>query len=164
MVALKRCGATQAMLITSIYVKRNIDYYVTDDGNIKTYDKGSYNLDMVKDAAVFGIHFNGDSYKRVTGLNFPMGAINVDASNPIFKSTNKIYIKELSTLKIQSPAKAVLTKEGNIIMAVAKYNKGTVVVLGDPWLYNEYTDGRKLPKEYGNYKAAKDLVKWCIKQ
>jgi len=164
MVALKRCGATQAMLITSIYVKRNIDYYVTDDGNIKTYDKGSYNLDMVKDAAVFGIHFNGDSYKRVTGLNFPMGAINVDASNPIFKSTNKIYIKELSTLKIQSPAKAVLTKEGNIIMAVAKYNKGTVVVLGDPWLYNEYTDGRKLPKEYGNYKAAKDLVKWWLKQ
>ena len=68
MVALKRCGATQAMLITSIYVKRNIDYYVTDDGNIKTYDKGSYNLDMVKDGAVFGIHFNGDSYKRVTGL------------------------------------------------------------------------------------------------
>ena len=164
MVALKRCGATQAMLIASIYVKRNIDYYVTDDGNIKTYDKGSYNLDMVKDAAVFGIHFNGDSYKRVTGLNFPMGAINVDASNPIFKSTNKIYIKELSTLKIQSPAKAVLTKEGNIIMAVAKYGKGTVFALGDPWLYNEYTNGIKLPKEFENYKAAEELVQWLIKQ
>ena len=115
-------------------------------------------------AAVFGIHFNGDSYNKVTALNFPMGAINIDAGNPIFKSTKKIYIKELSTLKIQSPAKAVLTKEGNIIMAVAKYGKGTVFALGDPWLYNEYTDGRKLPKDYENYKAGEELVQWLIKQ
>jgi len=115
-------------------------------------------------AAVFGVHFNGDSYNRVTGLNFPMGAINIDASNPIFKSTKKIYIKELSTLNMQSPAKAVLTKEGNIIMAVAKYGKGTVFALGDPWLYNEYTSGIKLPKEFENYKAAEELVQWLVKQ
>jgi len=76
----------------------------------------------------------------------------------------KIYIKELSTLKIQQPAKAVLSKEGNIIMVVAKYGKGTVFALGDPWLYNEYTDGRKLPKEFENYKAAEELVQWLIKQ
>ena len=115
-------------------------------------------------AAVFGIQFNWNSYNRVTGSNFPMGAINIDASNPIFKSTKKIYIKELSTLNIGSPAKAVLTKEGNIIMAVAKYGKGTVFALGDPWLYNEYTNGIKLPKEFENYKAAEELVQWLIKQ
>ncbi len=114
-------------------------------------------------AAVFGIHFNGDSYNKVPGLNFAMGAINIDAGNPIFKSTKKIYIKELSTLKIQSPAKAVLTKEGNIIIAVAKYGKGTVFALGDPWLYNEYTDGRKLPKDYENYKGGEELMQWLIK-
>jgi unsaturated rhamnogalacturonyl hydrolase len=115
-------------------------------------------------AAVFGIHFNGDSYNKVTGLNFPMGAINIDTNNPIFKTTKKIYIKELSTLQLQSPAKAVLTKEGHIIMAVAKYGKGTVFALGDPWLYNEYTNGRKLPKDYENYKAGEELVRWLIKQ
>ncbi len=115
-------------------------------------------------AAVFGIHFNGDSYNKVPGLNFPMGAINIDTNNPIFKSTKKIYIKELSTLSIQLPAKTVLTKEGHIIMAVEKYGKGTVFALGDPWLYNEYTDGRKLPPDYENYKAGEELVQWLVKQ
>ena len=30
------------------YIKKNIDYYVNDDGTIKTYDKENYNLDNVK--------------------------------------------------------------------------------------------------------------------
>jgi unsaturated rhamnogalacturonyl hydrolase len=115
-------------------------------------------------AAVFGIHFNGDSYNKVPGSDFSMGAINIDAGNPIFKSAKKIYIKELSTLKIKAPAKAVLKKEGNIIMAVAKYGKGTVFALGDPWLYNEYTDGKKLPEDYENYKAGEELVQWLVRQ
>ena len=115
-------------------------------------------------ASVFGIQFNWNSYNRVTGSDFPMGAISIDASNAIFKSTKKIYIKELSTLDIQSPAKAILTKEGNVIMAAATYGKGTVFALGDPWLYNEYTDGRKLPKDFENYEAAEELVQWLIKQ
>jgi unsaturated rhamnogalacturonyl hydrolase len=31
-------------------------------------------------------------------------------------------------------------------------------------LYNEYTDGRKLPADFDNYKAADDLVKWLLSQ
>jgi unsaturated rhamnogalacturonyl hydrolase len=31
-------------------------------------------------------------------------------------------------------------------------------------LYNEYVDGRKLPADYENYKAAEELVKWLLKQ
>jgi unsaturated rhamnogalacturonyl hydrolase len=49
-------------------------------------------------------------------------------------------------------------------MAVANYGKGTVFVIGDPWLYNEYVDGRKLPAEYENFKAAQDLSRWLIAQ
>jgi unsaturated rhamnogalacturonyl hydrolase len=50
-------------------------------------------------------------------------------------------------------------------MAVAKVEKGTVFAVGDPWLYNEYVDGRKISSsEYQNYKAAEDLVKWVIDQ
>lgn len=115
-------------------------------------------------AATFGIHFNEVSYNKVTGSRFEMGAINIDAGNPILRSAKKIYLKDLASLKIQPPAKAVLTKEGNVIMAVAKYGKGTVFALGDPWLYNEYIDGRILPKDFENYKAAEDLVQWLIKQ
>ena len=30
------------------YIKKNIDYYVNEDGTIKTYDKENYNIDNVK--------------------------------------------------------------------------------------------------------------------
>ena len=51
-----------------------------------------------------------------------------------------------------------------MIMAVAKFGRGTVFAVGDPWLYNEYVDGRKLPPEFDNGKAAKDLARWLIAQ
>ena len=49
-------------------------------------------------------------------------------------------------------------------MATTKFGKGNVFAIGDPWIYNEYIDGRKLPAEYQNYKAATALVRWLIKQ
>ncbi|MCW3087977.1 MAG: glucuronyl hydrolase, partial [Sediminibacterium sp.] len=61
-------------------------------------------------------------------------------------------------------ATAALQKDGIVIFAVAKVGKGTVFATGDPWLYNEYTDGRKLPMEYENFKAANELAAWLIKQ
>lgn len=65
---------------------------------------------------------------------------------------------------VKSPAKAVVKKDNEVIIAVAKYGKGSVFAVGDPWLYNEYLDGRKLPAEYPNFKAATDLVKWLLLQ
>jgi unsaturated rhamnogalacturonyl hydrolase len=35
-------------------------------------------------------------------------------------------------------------------------------VIGDPWLYNEYVDGRRLPPEFENFKAAQDLSRWLV--
>jgi unsaturated rhamnogalacturonyl hydrolase len=49
-------------------------------------------------------------------------------------------------------------------MATARYGKGTVFAVGDPWLYNEYLDGRKIPAEYQNFSAANELVKWLLAQ
>ena len=49
-------------------------------------------------------------------------------------------------------------------MSVAKVGKGAVFAVGDPWFYNEYFDGRKLPADLENYKAGNDLVKWAIRQ
>ena len=62
------------------------------------------------------------------------------------------------------PARPLIEDRGDVIMAVAKFGKGTVFVVGDPWLYNEYTDGRKLPPEFDNFKAARDLSLWLIEQ
>ncbi|HZG24435.1 MAG TPA: glycoside hydrolase family 88 protein [Chitinophagaceae bacterium] len=115
-------------------------------------------------AGAFGIHFNEDSKNRVPGSDFNMGKIMVPANHSILPTAKQIYIKELSTLNVQPPATAVLSNQGYVVMAVAKVGKGTVFAVGDPWLYNEYTDGRKLPAEYENYKAAKDLARWLIMQ
>lgn len=112
----------------------------------------------------FGIHFNEDSRNHVEGNKFEQGALLINEGNPIFKTAKKVYLKEISTLKLSGTAKAIYTDKGDTIMAVAKVGKGTVFAVGDPWLYDEYTDGRKLPADFDNFKAADDLVKWLVGQ
>ena len=112
----------------------------------------------------FGIRFNYDSRNHVLGNQYEMGAITIDPGNPIFKSAGKIYIKEYSSLSIQSPAKAVLRDGETIVAAVSRIGKGAVFAVGDPWFYNEYEDGRKIPMKFENYMAAEDLVKWLVDQ
>jgi unsaturated rhamnogalacturonyl hydrolase len=115
-------------------------------------------------ATAFGIEFNKDSRNKVPGNDFTMGRLVVTPPHPIFKNARNLYLKEVSTLRIKAPAKAVFEEKGDTIMAVANVGKGTVFAVGDPWLYNEYTDGRKLPPEYDNFKAATDLALWLIQQ
>ena len=115
-------------------------------------------------ASKFGIQFNYDSKNRVIGNKFEMGTISINPGNSIFKTAKKVYIKEYSSLSIKSPASAVLMEGDTIVAAVAKIGKGTVFAVGDPWFYNEYEDGRKIPMYLENYKAAEDLVKWAIQQ
>jgi unsaturated rhamnogalacturonyl hydrolase len=114
-------------------------------------------------AGEFGIHFNDDSYNRVQGREFEQGAVNVPVGNEIF-SAQKLYMKEVSSIDVKSPAKAILSAEGKSIAAIAKFGKGTVFALGDPWCYNEYTDGKKLTPDFTNYHGAEELVKWLLKQ
>jgi unsaturated rhamnogalacturonyl hydrolase len=93
-----------------------------------------------------------------------MGEIKIAPGNSIFKTAKQVYLKEYSSLSIQPPATAALTDGNTNVIAVAKVGKGTVFAVGDPWFYNEYTDGRKIPMHFENYKAAEDLVKWAITQ
>ena len=115
-------------------------------------------------AREFGIEFNKDRKFEVINNDFKMGAVDIAAGNEIFKTTKKIFIKEVSTLSLSGRAHAVVTANGDNIIAVSKYGKGTVFVIGDPWLYNEYVDGRKLPADYENFRAAQDLSRWLIAQ
>ena len=112
----------------------------------------------------FGIRFNEDNYNLVQGNLFEQGAVMVPAQSAVFKTAGKLYIKELATLQVSKPATTIVSKEGKNVMAIAKYGKGSVFVLGDPWLYNEYVDGRKLTADFDNYRAADDLVKWLLSQ
>jgi len=115
-------------------------------------------------AKQFGIEFNKDSRNRVQGSDFAAGKIIVPGGHPIFKTARELYLKEISTLSVAPPADSVVRDGGDVIMAVAKFGRGTVFAVGDPWLYNEYVDGRKLPPEFDNFKAANDLTKWLIER
>ncbi|HXF43014.1 MAG TPA: DUF4350 domain-containing protein, partial [Pyrinomonadaceae bacterium] len=112
----------------------------------------------------FGLQFNKDRIFEVKNNEYKSGEINIPKGSSIFTTAGKIFLKEISTLKLDGRAKALLTEKGNTIMATVRYGKGTVFALGDPWLYNEYVDGRRLPHEYENFKAAQDLSRWLIKQ
>ena len=115
-------------------------------------------------AAKFGIQFNMDSVNHVEGNKYEQGMVMVNGPNEVLTTAKKLYLKEISTLRLSPPAKPLLIHNGAAIMATAKYGKGAVFVVGDPWIYNEYTDGRKLPSDYDNYKAAQDLSRWLLTQ
>lgn len=139
--------------------------WVKEGGVLALFSNDSSNAEFAHFNSLpekFGIHFNLDNKNQVKGNEFEMGAITIPANNPVFKTAKKVYIKELSTLKVIPPAKTILKNKGDNIVAIAKVGHGFVFAVGDPWLYNEYTDGRKLPSDYDNYKAAQDIVKWLL--
>lgn len=128
-------------------------------------DSGHNNIQSMNVLSTkFGIRLNEDLFNPVEGSKFEQGAVDLSAATEIFKTARKAYAKEIATLTLSSPAKAIVTKIGKNVIAVARYGKGTVFVIGDPWLYNEYTDGRKLPADFDNYKAARDLARWLLAQ
>jgi unsaturated rhamnogalacturonyl hydrolase len=113
-------------------------------------------------AGKFGIQFNNDSLNHVEGNKFEQGKVIVSTPNDVLRNAKTLYLKEISSLKLSPPAKPLMIHNSNVIMATAQYGKGWVFAIGDPWLYNEYTDGRKLPAEYQNFTAAKDLSRWLL--
>ena len=119
-------------------------------------------LNLIADR--FGIHFNDVLSHHVVGDDFPAGQIAMDGSGPVFHHPHMLYMKDTCTISPQSPAEALLKDKGDIMMASARYGRGFVFAVVDPWLYNEYTDGRKKLPLHDNYAAGKELVLWLIKQ
>lgn len=113
-------------------------------------------------AAKFGMHFNNDMQAHVADDNhFEDGAI-VPPNKDVFKTAKKLFMKDACSISLTGVAKPLLkTSNGAIIAALAKYGKGTVIAVGDPWLYNEYVNGR-LPAEFDNDKAADDLAAYLL--
>ncbi|HAQ37892.1 MAG TPA: glucuronyl hydrolase [Saprospirales bacterium] len=114
-------------------------------------------------SAKFGIHFSMKNINFVKNDQFEEGVVFTGEANGIFTPGRKLFVKELVTLKLKKGAMKIAAKGKDIIMAGSQYGKGKVFVIGDPWLYNEYVNGRKLPAEFQNYQAAVELVKWVLK-
>ena len=130
-------------------------------------DKGNADIphmDILADR--FGLHFNNVLAHHVIDEKFSMGRIDVPHPHPPFTHPQVLFMKDTSSLTLSKGATPLLTSHGVILMAWAKYGKGFVVAVTDPWLYNEYTDGRKpkMPAIYNNFAGGREFVRWLLQQ
>jgi unsaturated rhamnogalacturonyl hydrolase len=149
--------------------KKHIDViknWVANGGNLVLMANDTANCEIPKFnelAKAFGISFTGKSINMVKNDQYDQGDIVLNGNHEILGDAKKIFVKELVTLAVTGNAKSVLSADNEIIMATSTLGKGKVYVLGDPWIYNEYLNGRKLPADFENYKAAQNWVKWLLK-
>jgi unsaturated rhamnogalacturonyl hydrolase len=119
-------------------------------------------LDQLAD--IFGLHFNPVLSHHVVGKDIAAGTIHVDGGGPLFRYKHTLYMKDTCTISLKGSAVSLLQDQGDVLMATTKYGKGTVFAVTDPWIYNEYTDGKNLSPEYDNLGGAVELVNWLVKQ
>ena len=120
----------------------------------------------------FGIHFDDVLHHHI--LNDPEhgdhvedGTVPVKGGGPLFHDSHTLYMKDTCAITLHEPAVALLQDRGDVMMATAKYGKGMVFAAVDPWVYNEYADGRKNPAVYNqfdNFAGAKEVVQWLLEQ
>ena len=111
----------------------------------------------------FGIYFNHVTLHPVLNRKWDMAAFTNLPDHPIFKGVSKIYMKEISSFELKSPATAILAENGIVYMAESKLGKGRVIAIGDPWIYNEYIDHAMLPADFENLKAATNFTEYLLK-
>ncbi|WP_316831570.1 DUF4350 domain-containing protein [Pedobacter aquatilis] len=111
----------------------------------------------------FGLNFNRDIILHVTDdEHFADGGLNTFSAKSLFKTSARVFLKDVCSITIKKPAQSILKdSNGANVIVSAKYGKGTVLAVGDPWLYNEYVNGR-LPQEYENDKAMHDVSQWLL--
>lgn len=119
-------------------------------------------LDLIADQ--FGIHFDSVLKHHIIGDQFGPGFISVDGHGPIFHHPHTLYMKDTCAISLKAPAISLLRDKEGIVIAEAKYGRGTAVAVVDPWLYNEYTDHRKVQPAQDNFAAGQEFVSWLLKQ
>jgi len=145
--------------------------WVKKGGVLLLLTNDSSNCELVKFNLLpskFGITYNNDlHHPELQGIdksirNFQSCASQNLPNHPVFTGVNKIFIKEITSITCQKPAKPVLVEGGKVFMAESSHGKGYVFAVGDPWLYNEYIDHAMLPVHFENKKAAENLVKLLL--
>jgi len=142
-----------------------ISNWVKKGGVLVLFANDSANCDLAHFNILsekFGIQFTNESINMVKGVEYEMGAAYPVEPNEVLKFGTKIFVKDISAIKLTGIAKAIAVATEQVVAAVAKYGKGKVIAIGDPWLYNEYVDGRKLPKSFQNFEAMQQLVNWTL--
>ncbi|HEY9533254.1 MAG TPA: hypothetical protein VIQ77_01910 [Mucilaginibacter sp.] len=117
-------------------------------------------------AGKFGLHFNNDLQNHVVDDKHFSEGSGLCVDKAIFPSAPETFLKDVCSIGMTAPGakSAIKSADGKSnIAATVKYGKGIVFAVGDPWLYNEYVNGR-LPNVYQNNIAAKELTAWLKKQ
>lgn len=112
----------------------------------------------------FGLRFNEDMHQDVKNNQYDSGRVTLFPPHPMFRNVSHAFIKQFSSISTTPPAKHVLITRGVTVIAEATIGAGMVLAVGDPWLYNEYIDNRRLPKGYENSDAAAGVVRWICSQ
>lgn len=143
-----------------------IEKWVKNGGSLLLMTNDTTNADVVNAnilAKKFGISFTMKNINFVKNDHFLEGDVISTVGNPVFQQNQKFYVKELVTLEVGKNVNIAASAGQDIVMACTSYGKGKVFIIGDPWLYNEYVNGRKLPSDYKNFDAAQELAVWLIK-
>lgn len=115
----------------------------------------------------FGIHFDDVLHHHILGEHIEDGRMPVTPDGRLFHESHTLYMKDTCAISLRSPAESLFRDRGDVVMATAKYGRGTVFAAVDPWLYNEYTDGRKNPhiyNEFDNFAGGEEFVQWLLQQ
>lgn len=110
----------------------------------------------------FGMSFNNVMLHPVVNNQYEMGAYTSLPDHPVFKGVQKIYMKEVASIRLSPVCKPVLTDNGSAVIAECSFGSGFVFVVGDPWIYNEYIDQDRLPPDFQNRKAAENLTDYLL--
>lgn len=113
-------------------------------------------------AATFGFYFQPVTLNPVINRQWEMAAETNLPDHKLFSGVNKIYMKEIAPIILSKNSKPVLKDGEHVIIAETQFDKGYVMAIGDPWLYNEYIDHWLLPDSFENLKAANNLVDLLI--
>jgi len=112
---------------------------------------------MNKLAGRFGITFNEDvrfgvdaDPKKLQMHSFP--------DHPFFQGVKKLHMRSICTLSVRPPAEELYRFQGDSIMALCRYGRGTVFALGDPWGYNEYLGA------FDNRTGLANVFGWLLSQ
>jgi unsaturated rhamnogalacturonyl hydrolase len=125
-------------------------------------------FDLLSDR--FGIHFNHVMKQDELNGSYVNTIVPVPAgTGGMFTQNFKGLMKQICTITATDPAEVILRArgtdaDGDAVMAIAHVGRGLVFANVDPWVYNEYTDGRKNPLGEENFAAGQQLTRWILEQ
>lgn len=112
----------------------------------------------------FGLHFNDTT---ILQLDIPTKEKpeNVYPLQGVIEGVDKMYMRGTCSIACGKKAKRLVwTLDDDVVIAQAKYGKGLVIAIADPWIYNEYIGHTLLPDNYDNASPAEWIVKRLLEK